>query len=162
MGTLETPRRPAIVLSFATLGLLLVVGCGDSTGLPKRYPVSGKVTYNGEPVKSGTIVFEPSDISSGRFGNGTIEDGYYKLSTSGEGPDGALPGDYKIIIISKSVDMAQVEANRKGGAGRQDDVFKAEKKAKSNVPQKYARSDTSGLTAKVEEKSNTFDFTLTD
>lgn len=154
-------RRIGIALLIA-FGPAFAAGCGDSTGLPQRYPVSGKVTYNGEPVKSGTIVFEPNDMSTGKIANGTIEDGYYKLSTSGDGPDGALPGDYKIAIISKVVDNSLVEANRQGGAGRQDDVFKAEKKAEFKVPKKYARSDTSALTAKVEAKSNSFDFGLTD
>ena len=51
-----------VSLAFlVSLGLLALVPCGDATGLPKRYPVSGNVTYKGEAVKSGTVVFEPAD-----------------------------------------------------------------------------------------------------
>jgi len=144
------------------LGLLVVAGCGDDTGLPRRYAVSGKVNYKGQPVEKGNIIFEPNDLATGKFATGTIENGYYTLSTSGDHKDGALPGNYKVAIVSKLVDMSQVEANRQGGSGRQDDVYKAEKKAKSLIPKKYERSDTSGLIAKVEEKSNTVNFDLTD
>ncbi len=144
-------------------GVLIVAGCGgDDSGLPQRHPVSGTVTYKGEPVESGTIVFEPSDFNKGRVASGTIKDGYYQLSTSGEGPDGALAGDYKIAIISKVVDLSNVEANRAGGAGRQDDIYKAEQKAVRKIPKKYELSSSSGLTAKVEPKTNTIDFPLTD
>lgn len=150
--------------TFAAAGLLAIFGCGgDDSGLPKRYPVTGTVTYNNEPVPKGTVVFEPTNMAAGGIvAAGSIENGKYTLSTSGAGADGALPGEYKVCIIAKDTDMSAVEANRNGGAGRQDDVFKAEKKAKALVPKKYLRTDTSGLTAKVEEKSNTVDFPLTD
>src|SRR6266446_4264396 len=111
-------RAPMSIL--AALSLVTIVACsGDESGLPQRYPVSGKVTYKGEPVRIGTVVFEPADIGNGRVASGNIEDGRYQLSTAGSG-DGALAGDYNVAIISKKIDMSTVEANRQGGAGRQD------------------------------------------
>jgi len=156
-------RVSLALAALAGLALLALAGCGDSSGLPQRYSVAGTVTYKGEKVQSGTIVFEPTD-PTGHHASGTIENGYYKLTTSGEGGDGALPGDYKVAIISKVVDNSGVEANRakNGGAGRQDDVYKAEKKAQFLIPKKYFQSTSSGLTYKVEPKSNTKDFELTD
>jgi len=152
----------AAVTTLVGLGLLVVAGCGgDDSGIARRYAVSGKVTYKGQPVEKGTIVFEPTDVTKARVASGAIENGFYTLTTTGE-KDGALPGDYKVCIISRSVDMSGVEANRKGGAGRQDDVYKAEKKAQNLIPPKYQRTDSSGLTFKVEEKSNTKNFELTD
>jgi hypothetical protein len=160
---MQQMRGHAAVAALVSLGLLALAGCGgDESGLPPRYSVSGYVKYKGEPVEKGTIVFEPNDVAAGRVAQGTIENGYYKLTTSGEGGDGALPGDYKVVVMSKVVDMNAVEANRKGGAGRQDDVYKAEQKAERKVPKKYERSDTSKLTAKVEAHSNSFNFDLTD
>ena len=41
-------------------------------------------------------------------------------------------------------------------------VAKATKNAKNNVPEKYAKPTTSGLTAVVKEESNTFNYDLTD
>jgi len=153
----------AAVAGLVGLGLLAVAGCGgDESGIARRYSVSGKVTYKGTPVEKGTIVFEPSDFAKGKVASGTIENGPYTLSTTGDSKDRALPGDYKVVIISRVVDMSKVEANRGGGAGRQDDVFKAEKKAQRLIPKKYERSDTSGLSAKVEERSLSKDFDLTD
>jgi len=45
-----------IVTHLAVVGILSVLGCSDD-GLGKRYPVSGTVTYKGEPLKEGSIVF---------------------------------------------------------------------------------------------------------
>ena len=44
----------------------------------------------------------------------------------------------------------------------QQTLAKARAKAKYNIPAKYAKADTSGLTAVVKEQSNTLDFDLTD
>ena len=60
------------------LSLCCVVGCGE-----KLIQVGGKVTYDGEPVKSGVITFVP-DFSKGNNGGGTageIIDGEYKLKS---------------------------------------------------------------------------------
>ena len=49
------------LVRFGGLGLvaalLLAAGCGEAG--PARYHVSGKVTFNGQPVPAGQIVFEP-------------------------------------------------------------------------------------------------------
>ena len=60
-------------------------------------------------------------------------------------------------------DMSQAKANQEktGGSFRQDDVAKAYKNAKSSIPRKY-ESPEAGLKAKVEARSNTINFPLTD
>lgn len=52
---------------------VVVLGCSGQQG-PPRYTISGKVTYDGQPVQEGKIVFTPSsgpgsvaDIVSGRY-----------------------------------------------------------------------------------------------
>ncbi|RUL83321.1 hypothetical protein [Tautonia sociabilis] len=150
-------RFPALV---GGLLLLVLAGCADD-GIGKRYPVSGTITYNGEPVPHGNIFFVPDDPNTGRAATGTIENGRYRLSTAGKN-DGALPGSYKIRIVAKEIDTSQVLANAGGGAGRQDDIIAANQSAKLLIPAKYELETTSGLTATVEEKSNTIDFALTD
>ena len=45
--------------------------------------------------------------------------------------------------------MSKVIENMQGGSGRQDDVAKATRKAKSEIPSKYQLPDTSGLTYEV-------------
>lgn len=145
---------------LAGMGLIFVLGCGDDTGLGKRYPVSGKVTYDGKPVEKGRIDFVST--SGGRAASGDIVNGEYTLTTATP-KDGALPGSYKVTIASVEVDTSQMEAVAKGGQFHHDKTFaKAVASAKKLVPSKYALADTSGLTAEVKEQSNKFDFDLKD
>ncbi len=59
---------------FCMLSLLIfTVGCGPE---PKTTPVSGTVTVDGEPAKSGSISFIPVDGMTAVTG-GVIEDGKY-------------------------------------------------------------------------------------
>lgn len=164
MTTLRQAKTLALAVSTAA-GLFLVVGCGDDTGLAKRYAVSGTVTYNGEPVEQGQINFIPAkgDDANARPANGTIEKGQYSLTTATPN-DGALPGEYKVAVTSKSVDSSKVLETiaKQGGGGRQQDTAKATAKAKNLVPAKYQLGDTSGLTATVKEQSNTVNFDLKD
>jgi hypothetical protein len=153
----------AVSSGLFTVAMVVVVGCGsDDTGLSRRFPVSGTVKYKGEPVPTGSITFEPTS-PSGRHATGTIENGSYTLSTLGASGDGALPGDYKVVIISTTVDMREL-AKKSGGLVRQGDKDFQEvlKNAKDIVPKKYFRSETSPLTAKVGEKAETINFELED
>jgi hypothetical protein len=143
---------------------VVILGCGDDSGLERRYKVSGKVTYKGQPVSKASIVFEPSNppMPQGRIANGFIENGSYTLTTANSG-DGALPGEYKVMILASDLDVTKL-AKEQGGLLHQGDAAhqKAAKAATSSIPAKYGKSDTSGLTAKVEATSNTKDFELTD
>jgi hypothetical protein len=139
---------------------LVLVGCGDSTGLGRRYKVSGTVTYKGTPVEKGVVTFQPEN-PEGRSATGTIENGSYSLTTAIEG-DGALPGKYKVTITSKEADLSGAMAGVPGGSPKQDDIAKANINAKNLIPAKFSLADTSGLTAEVQESSNTFNFELTD
>lgn len=153
----------AITTGFITLSLIAVIGCSsDDTGLGRRYPVSGTVKYNGEPVPKGSVTFEPVS-KDGRHATGTIENGSYSLSTSGAEGEGALPGDYKVIVISTTVDMRDLAKQSSGPVHQGGPEFqKIVKNAKDLVPKKYSRSDTSDLTVKVEAKTNTIPLELKD
>jgi hypothetical protein len=156
-------KKAASLLGIA-LAMALLPSCGDDSGLGKRYPVSGAVTYKGEPLESGQISFVPATPGeTTREATGTIENGSYTLTTATDG-DGALPGEYKVRIVAKAIDDTTIKKTiaQKGGGARQQDVGKAFAKGKNLVPAKYQLTETSGLTAKVEEKSNTVDFDLKD
>ena len=163
MNTIRTiGGRVCAALAFA--GMTLVFGCGDDSGLGKRFPVSGTVNSKGQPVENGTITFVPS-AADGRSAAGQIEKGAYKLTTV-QPNDGALPGAYKVTVVAKEIqdaDAAKISAIAKGGQSHHDATFaKAMKNAKSLVPSKYSLTDTSGLTADVKDKSNTINFDLQD
>ena len=92
--------------------LALSAGCGDD-GYGRRYPVSGKVTYKGQPLKQGTITFTPADANTGRTASGHIVDGAYALTTV-DNEDGALPGPYQVAIASVEVDAEQGRGTGQG------------------------------------------------
>jgi hypothetical protein len=154
-------RRLQVLGILAGMALVAVFGCGDDTGIGKRYPVAGTVTFKGTAVPKGRIDFQPADLTKGRPATGVIKDGAYTLTTLSP-DDGALPGPYKVIVTAKEADNTQVNKTvmEKGGGGRQHEIAKATQAAKNLVPAKYGLADTSGLTATVEERSNTINFDL--
>jgi hypothetical protein len=151
--------------TFASaLAMLVVIGCGTSDELGKRYPVYGTVTYKGTPLEVGTITFYATGKDAeARGARGSIKDGADTLSTIG-GDDGAFPGDYEVAVAARAPDMSLAKANQEktGGSMRQYDVAKAFKTASSPIPKKYESTNDSGLKAKVEARSNKIDFELTD
>jgi hypothetical protein len=75
---------------------LACTGCQGSRGL---YPVSGKVTYNGEPAAGAYVFFRRpnADPVSAPLVMGVVkEDGSFTLY-SGE-HEGAAPGEYAVLI----------------------------------------------------------------
>jgi len=154
-------------------GFLVVVGCSADDGLGKRYSVSGQVTYKGEPVAKGVINFVPEEGSGGRGATGTIDNGYYSLTTLTQG-DGALPGKYKVTVDTRSIDEAAakeatrkfLEKNKVQGVEPQFVPQEVQSKllaqTRSSIPGKYQIPETTDLTATVEEKSNTINFELKD
>jgi hypothetical protein len=130
----------------ASLTIGLIVGCGESIEFPETFPVSGKVTYKGEPVPKGTITFQPDE---GQAAVGEIQsDGTYKLSTFGEG-DGALPGHHRVFVIANTADPTKIPGSSPGW-----------KPPKDLVPKKYNKLETSGLQANVEKGPTEVDFDL--
>jgi hypothetical protein len=153
-----------IAVGFAAMAVIL--GCGDDSGLATRYKVTGTVKHKGQPVPKGTVVFEPVNPGppQGRVAQGTIENGSYSLTTATPN-DGALPGEYKVIIMSSDLDVAALAKEQgHGGMLHQGDAshVKALKAAKNPLPEKYAQSDKTPEKAKVEARSNTIDFDLKD
>lgn len=158
-----TKKWCLLAVSLSVAGLVIILGCGgDESGLASRYKVSGKVTYKGEPVAKGGITFEPTKppMPQGRIASGSIENGYYTVTTATPN-DGALPGDYKVIVTASDLDVAKLSGGQLLHQGDEGHV-KALKSAKSMVPAKYNKGETTPLTAKVEARSNSLDFDLTD
>ncbi len=93
------------------LGLIAAVcalyGCGPGNGLTMGR-VSGLVTYNGQPVEFGEVLFLP-DSSKGNNGvpsSGSIgKDGTYVMSTQESG-DGVIAGYHKVGI--RALDATKV------------------------------------------------------
>ncbi len=86
-------RCLAMVLAIVALGAW--PGCGGSDG-PARYRYSGKVTFEGQPVPAGEVVFEPDNGAgnSGPQGFARIANGAYDT-----GRDKGTVGGAQIIRI---------------------------------------------------------------
>jgi hypothetical protein len=140
---------------FACIALLPLLGCGADDGIGKRYSVSGKVTYKGEPVQRGNVSFAPEGVG-GRGANGVIKNGYYSRMTTLTPGDGVLPGKYKVGINANFTDMSKA-ASINGG------MYQGSRFAGPRIkviPEKYVSPETSGLTYEVKPESNTFDIDL--
>jgi hypothetical protein len=103
---------------WALLGLLLCpvllfsVGCG-TRGLSK---VEGVVTLDGAPLPGATVSFMP--VGEGRSASGLTDgNGYFTLSTF-RTDDGALAGDYKVIVVVDNTESMPVTTNEEKKAAR--------------------------------------------
>lgn len=156
-------RRALAALSLAIV-CGSVVGCGAAGGTSGSpvFPVTGVVKLNGQPVVGADIVFNLKDGTGSSFGR-TDASGNYQLTTR-RSNDGALPGDY-LVVISKaeeapaadSASVPQDSPNYNPFVGK---AAPARPKAKSGIPAKYADVKTSGLTARVLGEKNAIDFDL--
>jgi hypothetical protein len=131
-------RQASVVSVIAVCGLLS--GCGNSAGL---YPVSGKVTYQGEPAVGATVTFVrkgAADPFKEVAPQGVVgEDGTFSLR--GPGGDGAVPGEYAVLVEWKE------------GAGKTKGRTPA-LNAPDRFKKKYLDPGHPLLTATVEAKSN--------
>jgi hypothetical protein len=115
-----------------------IAGCGP-TG-PKLYPVKGTVTWNGEPLPEGDIIFTPATP-------GDVEDAGKVVG--GKFAFEARPGAKKVKIT----------ANRSEGPV---DPQMGLAPRVQYIPPKYSSAEKTTLTAEVTETGkNEFEFTLT-
>lgn len=95
--------RTFCTLSAALLmSIIFVAGCGGETDKgPKRYQISGTVTFEGKPVPYGTISFMPDSEkgNQGPQGIAEIVDGKFNTATKGKGIVG---GPHQITITGAS------------------------------------------------------------
>jgi hypothetical protein len=74
--------------------LILFSGCGGD-GLP-RQAISGSISINGKPLKSGVVNFVPQSAEIPTQSGAAIIDGKYNIPKS----TGLVPGKYKVVISS--------------------------------------------------------------
>ncbi len=114
-------------------------GCDNERPLA---PVTGKVTYRGEPLKFGTVMFQPP---SGQPATASIQpDGTFALETRGEG-EGAAVGMCKVRVTCYE---GQNPVSRSAPSGDEGGF------GKSLIPEKYLDYDTSEITVEVKPGIN--------
>jgi len=148
---------------------LLAAGCGRSTS---GSSVTGSVTYNGNPVTGGSMLFHGKDKpypaslgADGKYTCPVIPPGDYTVTIDTKWLEKAGAGD----AASTIKDMANQGVTDQDLAKGFKDLAKAQEmnKAIANlkyvaIPKKYADAKTSGLTVTVESGSTTKDLQLTD
>jgi hypothetical protein len=155
-------KRTAVGGSLVlTLSAALLIGCSD-TSRPKLGRVSGKVTYNGQPVSKGIVSFVPRSGPGAQTGQGATgeigPDGSYTLTTF-ENADGAVLGEHTVLVIAREEDPA-IKGHGMPIPDAQGQMKL--KPAKHLVPEKYATAANSPLRYTVQEGTNTHNIELKD
>jgi hypothetical protein len=150
--------RTALPL-LAGVGLLVsFAGCSRDPTMPKLGKVHGKVTYQGKPVDSGTVSFNPILGKGGETGqNATGEiasDGSYEMTTFNTG-DGAILGQHVVAVVVRA------KGSENQGKPRADSTIDYTM-PKIVTPSKYVSVETSPLRCTVREGDNIFDIDLKD
>ena len=130
-------RLPAVVCGFLVVGMTFI-GCGPSG--PVTYTATGQVTFEGQPVQEGEIIFRAADGASGSW-EGKIVGGSYSLQTT--------EGSKRVEITARR----KVEGAPAAESGEPALSFE------SYIPEKY--NEKSELTANVTPSGpNEFNFEL--
>lgn len=145
----DAVRLPPQILrgSWLSLAIGMAVLAGGCDQGPIMGQVSGRVTFGGEPVTQGTILFFPV---TGPGAVGLLDDdGKFSMKTNGKA--GVIVGQ-NIVSITPPTDLAVIGMPAYPGAPPN---VKFE-----NIPQKFHRGETSDLQVNVQEGNNEFNFEL--
>lgn len=123
------------------VGLMFLAGCAGSGDGPARYTVRGTVTFDGEPVEDGQVIFLPED-GKGRPDAGKVTNGAFEFRVTG--------GKKRV----------EITASRKTGETYDEDLGETMPVLEEFIPARY--NTESELTVEVEPNSeNTYEFDLT-
>ncbi len=188
-GRVSVPRRRLCLSAVFVCLISTMAGCGSSNGLSLG-KVSGKVTYKGEPIRQGTVTFQPDD-SKGTQGPPALgiigNDGDFLMTTEQSG-DGAIVGFHKVGVLA--LGQTPVSSPGDAAAGEKDEVkaFLARKSAQASrstkpeprksdsptyrdpsgkvypilVPEKLTKPAESGIQVKIDPGANRVNIVIQD
>ena len=146
--------RLLLVLPFF---LVLVLGCGSKGNPNAPAKVHGKVTYKGAPVTAGTIQFLPK--AAGTYTASIMPDATYSATD--------LPtGEMTVTVDTESANPNKKQPSYGGKKQMMGPIPQGVKAGPAGeyvkIPPKYAKAQTSGLTATLNAGDNEKNFDLTD
>jgi hypothetical protein len=128
------------------MALLVALGICCATGCQQADSVSGKVTYNGEPVEMGSVTFASADGSGPGFG-AQVVNGEYKTDKVRLGPHVAyIRGVEKAPVLTRD-EFTKLQKQRDNRYGLPVDF----------IPEK---AEGNGQTVEIERGKQTLDFDL--
>lgn len=146
---------PSFVLM---LSLIATAGCGGSTDFGDIGKITGKVTFAGGPLATGTkVIFMQLDTGYAGFAF-TDEAGDYSIEWHREGIkyDGMPVGTYKVLVSPPGgVDVEDMSADEMLDGGADKAVA-----AKPQFNKKYTETATSGIEFNIVAGDNVCDITL--
>jgi hypothetical protein len=130
---------------FLMLCLSMVVLAGCHHPGPRRNPVTGKVTFQGQPVADGRIRFNNQQAALDVTAILKSDGSYEIVMADGKG----LPeGTYAVAVLPP---MAKAPLGP---------MVPMKQQSCPNIPNKYRDPSTSGLTFVVKPSNNTFDIDM--
>jgi hypothetical protein len=159
-------RRRFTINRLSLLALCCIqLGC-SRPNRPATFPVHGTVTYRGKPVAGASVEFLTPGAS--RPATGVTDDsGHYRLTTF-ESDDGAIVGTHVVTVIKMG--SPPVAAPTSGEAENNPAAIEKamaksaiqQRKARSELPAKYADRKLSDLHVDVAAHDNQADIKLSD
>ena len=117
-------------------GLCSISGCSGNRSMPKEfgqlYPVEGKVTFDGKPLRGGNVTFFALDHDMTQLQPMGLIDGEGNYFVSSYQQKGAPAGKYRVIVLPAE------------GSDRNHPP----------IDRRYGRYETSGIEITVEPKEN--------
>jgi len=142
-------NRGVICGAMALIFVSAASGCSSENRI-ETATVSGTVTFNGDPLQIGSLLFVP--VTGGPSAEANIgTDGSFEMGTYDD-DDGAVLGEHKVMITAFTAP---------GGSGLPEDVIDGDGAPVSVIPDFYGDLEKSGLKVDVKSGENTIDFVLT-
>jgi hypothetical protein len=147
------PRCLSIAARLLVLLPILFTACSQQRPAAS---VKGTVTFDGKPLRFGSVVFVPTEQGSTAQAN-LKSDGSFVLTTYQEG-DGAVIGRHQVMIVALASEGAlpSEELDDQTRFSRTGEPLPLE----SVIPEIYGDYRRSGLTANVVAGENTIEFAL--
>ncbi|MDR3109589.1 MAG: hypothetical protein LBU65_07880 [Planctomycetaceae bacterium] len=134
--------------------LIFLVGCSDNS--IKVVPIHGTVTQAGKPVEGAMVVLSPKSDENRSASGITDSAGNFEVLTLGAMKNGAMPGEYA-VLISKHI---LVDANGREIPEQKDTAYNPMSTAtqppikKAVLPKKYNDSSKPLFTVEVKTGRN--------
>jgi hypothetical protein len=143
-----------LLIGLAAVAACGLAGCGGASDHLPREPISGTVTFDGRPLKSGSIQLTPVQTKEGIASGGMVTDGRFDVARA----DGPVPGQYKVMIFAAGESGAAANAAEPSGPGLAQEKAMAKRTA-GLIPLRYNLQTE--LTAEVTAGGpNTYTFDL--